>query len=110
MTSHLDFHGNVIRIGDTVIYTEAGAGRRLPRLEIGEVIKLTKAGVSVRRLHKDGTYQQYQDGFFRPTGKMIHPKWGSPYEETEYVKTNMVDKPPENIKYFEDRFIIVEKP
>lgn len=100
-----DIQDRPIDVGDIVVYTASGAGRNLPPLKFGEVVALTKAGVTVIELNKDFSRKQVEDYYMRGTGIV----YGNGYEQKERVVTGQKDATPVNIRSYGDRFYIVRK-
>lgn len=106
----LDMLDRPIQVGDIVLYTAPGLREKLPPLTFGKVVKLTKAGVTVQRLEKDYTPVQKDDGYMRGTGRFWTSSYSGQQEIQEFVKTGKIDADPVNIRYYKDRFYIMETP
>lgn len=100
-----DLTGRFIALGDVVLYTAPGAGRNLPPLRAGRVLKMTKHSITVQRLKSDLRSEKMRDvGYYRETGEAY--KWGG--MKKEFVKTGEEPKEPENVKFYKDRFYILD--
>lgn len=101
-----DKAGRDITVGDIVVYTGVGAGKNLPPLEFGEVVNLTKAGVTVIPLNNDFTRKQVEDYDLIPTGQYL--TW-RPNEEIKRRVPNgrFKDASPVNVRNYGSRFYII---
>ncbi len=105
-----DILGRPISVGDIVVYVGAGGARNVPPLELGEVAKFTKGGISCNPLNKDFTREQSEGYDIIPNGRKQTYN-GQTYYYDDYRKNGIwTDKTPVNIKIMgnKPRFYIVK--
>lgn len=99
--------GKAISVGDIVVFTGVGAGRNLPPLEFGEVVALTKAGVTLIELNNDFTRKQVDE---MVEDRSVPPYWvghnGKAYYRSKPTG-NKIDISPKNVRDYGDRFYVV---
>lgn len=105
-----DMQNIEIEVGDIVLFTEPGAGRNLPGLAFGLVVNLTKAGVTVKYLDKNFRPVVYEQGQYVSNGVMRDDRYGLYKNDKTWTKTGEIEKSPDNVRWYKDRFYIVRKP
>lgn len=120
MHQHQDIMGRYIQIGDYIVFPMPGygSGSGMAPLGIGEVIRATKGGLTVRYLNEYYEYKKQDIGHYETTNDPYTDRFGNPQKDWQgnirykqkWVVDGQEDMEPVHVKSTAHRYFIVEKP